>query len=363
VAARRRAADAAIARRGAAFAARRELQIQVLGLPGFPTTTIGSFPQTEEVRKARAAHGRGAMTEAEYEAFLREETARTVRWQEEIGLDVLVHGEFERNDMVQYFGEQLSGFVFTKHGWVQSYGSRCVRPPILFGDVSRPKPMTVAWWKYAQGLTNKPMKGMLTGPVTILNWSFVRDDVTREQACRQIALAIRDEVVDLEKAGAKVIQIDEAALREGLPLRRGDWQHYLDWAVECFRIASSGVADATQIHTHMCYSEFNDIIVAIGDMDADVISVETARSKMELLGAFAEYKYPAAIGPGVYDIHSPRVPAVEEMTDLLAAARSRLASEQLWVNPDCGLKTRKWPETRAALVNMVAAAKKVRELA
>jgi 5-methyltetrahydropteroyltriglutamate--homocysteine methyltransferase len=363
VAARLRAADAAIARRGAAFAARRELQIQVLGLPGFPTTTIGSFPQTEEVRKARAAHGRGAMTEAEYEAFLREETARTVRWQEEIGLDVLVHGEFERNDMVQYFGEQLSGFVFTKHGWVQSYGSRCVRPPILFGDVSRPKPMTVAWWKYAQGLTNKPMKGMLTGPVTILNWSFVRDDVTREQACRQIALAIRDEVVDLEKAGAKVIQIDEAALREGLPLRRGDWQHYLDWAVECFRIASSGVADATQIHTHMCYSEFNDIIVAIGDMDADVISVETARSKMELLGAFAEYKYPAAIGPGVYDIHSPRVPAVEEMTDLLAAARSRLASEQLWVNPDCGLKTRKWPETRAALVNMVAAAKKVRELA
>ncbi|MBI0539428.1 5-methyltetrahydropteroyltriglutamate--homocysteine S-methyltransferase [Roseomonas sp. KE2513] len=363
VAARLAAADAALARRGAAFPARRELQVRALGLPAFPTTTIGSFPQTEEVRKARAAHGKGMMTDADYGAFLREETARTVRWQEEIGLDVLVHGEFERNDMVQYFGERLSGFIFTKHSWVQSYGSRCVRPPILFGDVSRPKPMTVAWWSYAQGLTDKPMKGMLTGPVTILNWSFVRDDVTREQACRQIALAIRDEVVDLEKAGAKVIQIDEAALREGLPLRRSDWQQYLGWAVESFRIASSGVADATQIHTHMCYSEFNDIIAAIGSMDADVISIETARSKMELLSAFAEYRYPAEIGPGVYDIHSPRVPAVEEMTDLLAAARSRLSTEQLWVNPDCGLKTRKWPETRAALVNMVAAAKQVREVA
>lgn len=363
VAARMDAADAILARRGAAFPVRRELQARALGLPTFPTTTIGSFPQTEEVRKARAAHGKGAMTNAEYEAFLREETARTVRWQEEIGLDVLVHGEFERNDMVQYFGEQLSGFAFTKHGWVQSYGSRCVRPPILFGDVSRPEPMTVDWWQYAQGLTVRPMKGMLTGPVTILNWSFVRDDVTREQACRQIALAIRDEVVDLERAGAKIIQIDEAALREGLPLRRGDWQHYLDWAVESFRIASSGVANATQIHTHMCYSEFNDIIAAIGSMDADVISIETARSKMELLSAFAEYRYPAEIGPGVYDIHSPRVPAVEEMTDLLAAARSRLSPEQLWVNPDCGLKTRKWPETRAALVNMVAAAKQVREIA
>ncbi len=363
VAARMDAVDAAMARRGAPFTERRELQVEALGLPSFPTTTIGSFPQTEDVRKARAAHGKGTMSDAEYESFLREETARTVRWQEEIGLDVLVHGEFERNDMVQYFGEQLSGFVFTKHGWVQSYGSRCVRPPILFGDVSRPKPMTVEWWKYAQSLTDRPMKGMLTGPVTILNWSFVRDDVPREQACRQIALAIRDEVVDLEKAGAAIIQIDETALREGLPLRRGDWQHYLDWAVECFRIASSGVADATQIHTHMCYSEFNDIIAAIGDMDADVISIETARSKMELLGAFADYKYPAEIGPGVYDIHSPRIPAVEEMTELLQAARSRLAPDQLWVNPDCGLKTRKWPETRAALVNMVAAAKKVRKLA
>jgi len=361
VAARMEAKDAALDRRGTPFAARRKLQVERLGLPAFPTTTIGSFPQTEEVRKARAAHARGTINDAEYEAFLREETARAVRWQAEIGLDVLVHGEFERNDMVQYFGEQLSGFVFTKHGWVQSYGSRCVRPPILFGDVSRPQPMTVKWWEYAQGLTARPMKGMLTGPVTILNWSFVRDDVPRALACRQIALAIRDEVADLEAAGAKIIQIDEAALREGLPLRRGDWQRYLDWAVECFRVASAGVADATQIHTHMCYSEFNDIIVAIAGMDADVISIETARSKMELLEAFAGYRYPAEIGPGVYDIHSPRVPAVEEMTRLLRAALSHLAPEQLWVNPDCGLKTRKWPETRAALVNMVAAAKRVRE--
>jgi 5-methyltetrahydropteroyltriglutamate--homocysteine methyltransferase len=356
VAARLAGVTEGMARRASAFAGRRGLQAEALGLPAFPTTTIGSFPQTEAVRKARAAHGKGALTDAQYEAFLREETARAVRWQEEIGLDVLVHGEFERNDMVQYFGEQLAGFVFTRHGWVQSYGSRCVRPPILFGDVSRPKPMTVAWWRYAQGLTDRPMKGMLTGPVTILNWSFVRDDIPRALACRQLALAIRDEVVDLERAGARIIQIDEAALREGLPLRRGEWDEYLRWAVECFRLAASGVADRTQIHTHMCYSEFNDIIQAIGAMDADVISIETARSKMELLGAFAEYRYPAEIGPGVYDIHSPRVPGVEEMTALLRAARRRLAPEQLWVNPDCGLKTRKWPETEAALVNMVAAA-------
>ena len=349
-----------MARRGSAFAERGRLQAEALGLPAFPTTTIGSFPQTEAVRKARAAHGKGALTDAQYEEFLREETARTVRWQEEIGLDVLVHGEFERNDMVQYFGERLAGFVFTRHGWVQSYGSRCVRPPILFGDVSRPRPMTVGWWRYAQGLTDRPMKGMLTGPVTILNWSFVRDDIPRSLACRQLALAIRDEVLDLEKAGARIIQIDEAALREGLPLRRGEWDAYLRWAVECFRLTASGVADRTQIHTHMCYSEFNDIIQAIGAMDADVISIETARSKMELLGAFAEYRYPAEIGPGVYDIHSPRVPGVEEMTALLRAARRRLAPEQLWVNPDCGLKTRKWPETEAALVNMVAAARAAR---
>jgi 5-methyltetrahydropteroyltriglutamate--homocysteine methyltransferase len=261
---------------------------------------------------------------------------------------------------VQYFGEQLSGFAFTKHGWVQSYGSRCVRPPILFGDVSRPQPMTVGWWRYAQSLTAKPMKGMLTGPVTILNWSFVRDDLPRSAVCRQIALAVRDEVLDLEQAGATMIQIDEAALREGLPLRRGEWGAYLDWAVACFRLCSSGVRDETQIHTHMCYSEFNDIIESIGAMDADVISIETSRSKMELLDAFKAYRYPNEIGPGVYDIHSPRVPAVDEMASLLMLARQRLADQQLWINPDCGLKTRSWEEVRPALVNMVAAAKQVR---
>jgi len=357
VAARLAAVTEAMSKRHAAFDRRREQQ---LSLPAFPTTTIGSFPQTEEVRKARSAHGKGELTDAAYETFLREETQRAIRWQEEAGLDVLVHGEFERNDMVQYFGEQLSGFVFTKSAWVQSYGSRCVRPPILFGDVSRPKPMTVEWWRYAQSLTDRPVKGMLTGPVTILNWSFVRDDVPRELACRQIALAIRDEVVDLEAAGAKIIQIDEAALREGLPLRRADWDAYLAWAVECFRLTASGVADATQIHTHMCYSEFNDIIAAIGAMDADVISIETARSKMELLNAFAGYAYPAEIGPGVYDIHSPRVPSVDEMAQLLTAAQARLSTGQLWVNPDCGLKTRKWPETKAAVANMVEAARRAR---
>ncbi|MDO8801734.1 5-methyltetrahydropteroyltriglutamate--homocysteine S-methyltransferase [Phenylobacterium sp.] len=360
VASRMAAVTPEMARRASTFGRRRAVQIPRLNLPAFPTTTIGSFPQTEYVRKARAAHDKGDLTDAAYEAFLRAQTARAVAWQEEIGLDVLVHGEFERNDMVQYFGEQLSGFAFTKYAWVQSYGSRCVRPPILYGDVWRPRPMTVAWWRYAQGLTSRPMKGMLTGPVTILNWSFVRDDVSRELACRQIALAIRDEVTDLEAAGAAVIQIDEAALREGLPLRRADWDNYLRWAVEGFRLTASGAADHTQIHTHMCYSEFNDIIAAIGAMDADVISIETARSKMELLDAFASYAYPAEIGPGVYDIHSPRVPSVAEMADLLRAAQSRLSIGQLWVNPDCGLKTRKWPETRAALVNMVQAARQVR---
>jgi 5-methyltetrahydropteroyltriglutamate--homocysteine methyltransferase len=350
----------AFTRRGRTFAERAALQRARFGLPAFPTTTIGSFPQTAEVRKARAAHDRGQIGDAEYEGFLREETARTVRWQEEIGLDVLVHGEFERNDMVQYFGEQLSGFAFTRHGWVQSYGSRCVRPPILYGDVSRPEPMTVEWWRYAQSLTRKPMKAMLTGPVTILNWSFVRDDIPRQEAARQIALAIRDEVLDLEAAGAAMIQIDEAALREGLPLRRGDWKAYLDWAVESFRICASGVADATQVHTHMCYSEFNQIIDAIAAMDADVISIETSRSKMELLEAFRSYHYPNEIGPGVYDIHSPRVPDVAEMMELLRLARARLSDEQLWVNPDCGLKTRKWDEVRPALVNMVEAARQLR---
>ncbi|GAB1715469.1 MAG: methionine synthase (B12-independent) [Nitrobacter sp.] len=360
VAARIEAATPGMARRKNVFSHRAKLQRDRFGLPSFPTTTIGSFPQTVEVRKARSAHAKGAMSDADYERFLREETARTIKWQDDIGLDVLVHGEFERNDMVQYFGEQLSGFAFTRHGWVQSYGSRCVRPPILFGDVSRPNPMTVGWWTYAQSLTTKPMKGMLTGPVTILNWSFVRDDVPRSLACRQIALAIRDEVADLEAAGASMIQIDEAALREGLPLRRSEWKAYLDWAVECFRLCASGVADATQIHTHMCYSEFNDIIAAIAAMDADVISIETSRSKMELLDAFRNYEYPNEIGPGVYDIHSPRVPAVDEMTGLLKLARQRLSDRQLWINPDCGLKTRKWEEVKPALVNMVEAARRMR---
>lgn len=350
----------ALAQRRSPFPARRPLQQSKLRLPLYPTTTIGSFPQTPEVRKARADHARGELSSEAYEVFLQEETARTIRWQEEIDLDVLVHGEFERNDMVQYFGEQLSGFAFTKHAWVQSYGSRYVRPPIIFGDVSRPKAMTVEWWEYAQSLTNRPVKGMLTGPVTILNWSFVRDDQPRSETCRQIAFAIRDEVCDLEKARCGIIQIDEAALREGLPLRRADWQSYLDWAVESFRISASGVQDATQIHTHMCYSEFNDIIAAIGAMDADVISIETARSRMELLDAFAAYRYPAEIGPGVYDIHSPRVPSVEEMVDLLRAASKAISPDALWVNPDCGLKTRKWPETKAALINMVAAARYMR---
>lgn len=357
VAARVASVSPDMARRKNPFATRAGLQRRRFNLPAFPTTTIGSFPQTAEVRKARAAYGRGTLDAAAYEKFLRAETARAVRWQEEIGLDVLVHGEFERNDMVQYFGEQLSGFAFTEHGWVQSYGSRCVRPPILFGDVSRPEQMTVEWWRYAQSLTRKPMKAMLTGPVTILNWSFVRDDQPRSESCRQIALAIRDEVADLEKAGAAMIQIDEAALREGLPLRRAEWKAYLDWAVECFRLCSSGVADRTQIHTHMCYSEFNDIIAAIGAMDADVISIETSRSKMELLDAFTTYRYPNEIGPGVYDIHSPRVPSVEEMTALLSRARERLADAQVWVNPDCGLKTRTWEDVRPALINMVAAAR------
>jgi 5-methyltetrahydropteroyltriglutamate--homocysteine methyltransferase len=360
VAARLAGVTQAMAERASVFADRQAVQCRVLDLPPFPTTTIGSFPQTAEVRKARAAHGKGTLSMPDYEAFLRSETEAAIRWQEAVGLDVLVHGEFERNDMVQYFGEQLAGFAFTKHGWVQSYGSRYVRPPILFGDVARPAPMTVEWWRYAQSLTDKPMKGMLTGPVTILNWSFVRDDIPRSLACRQIALAIRDEVADLEKAGARMIQIDEAAIREGLPLRRADWQLYLDWAVESFRLAAAAVRDGTQIHTHMCYSEFNNIIHAIGAMDADVISIETSRSKMELLDAFVTYRYPNEIGPGVYDIHSPRVPSVAEIRDLLVKATARLAPGQIWVNPDCGLKTRKWDEVRPALINMVAAARELR---
>ena len=360
VAARIAGIDDAMRRRASVFTDRVGVQHERFNLPAFPTTTIGSFPQTAEVRKARAAHASGALTDEVYKVYLQDQTARAVEWQETIGLDVLVHGEFERNDMVQYFGEQLAGFAFTTHGWVQSYGSRYVRPPVQFGDVSRPKPMTVEWWQYAQSLTKKPMKAMLTGPVTILNWSFVRDDITRSEACRQIALAIRDEVTDLEAAGAGMIQIDEAALREGLPLRKSEWKAYLDWAVDAFRLCSSGVRDETQIHTHMCYSEFNDIIDAIGAMDADVISIETSRSKMELLDAFRDYRYPNEIGPGVYDIHSPRVPEIGEMTGLLKLARARLSDAQIWINPDCGLKTRKWEEVRPALVNMVAAARELR---
>ncbi len=342
------------------YSKRRKAQVAELNLPLLPTTTIGSFPQTKEVRKARADFKKGAISQADYDKFLKEETARTVAFQEEIGLDVLVHGEFERNDMVEYFGEQLQGFTFSKNGWVQSYGSRCVKPPVIFGDVSRPLAMTVEWSTYAQSLTKQFMKGMLTGPITILQWSFVRDDQPRKDTALQIAFAIRDEVNDLEKAGIKIIQIDEAALREGLPIRKAKWEDYLKWAVDAFKVTACGVEDKTQIHTHMCYSEFNDIIKAIADMDADVISIETSRSNMELLEAFVNFKYPYEIGPGVYDIHSPRVPKTQEMVNLLKKALQVLKPEQVWVNPDCGLKTRAWPETKESLKLMVEAAKEVR---
>lgn len=349
------------AQRNQTFPVRRIKQQQLLNLPLFATTTIGSFPQTSEVRSWRAKYKKGLLTEAEYNQLIEKETEDAVKWQEEIDLDVLVHGEFERNDMVEYFGEQLSGFAFTQNGWVQSYGSRCVKPPIIYGDVSRPKAMTVKWSAYAQSLTSKWMKGMLTGPVTILQWSFVRNDQPRSETCTQIALAIRDEVCDLEKAGIKIIQIDEPAIREGLPLRKGEWVAYLDWAIKAFRISASGVEDDTQIHTHMCYSEFNDIIKSIADMDADVITIETSRSQMELLDVFADFKYPNEIGPGVYDIHSPRVPNRQEMIHLLKKAKAVIPGNQLWVNPDCGLKTRGWDETKKALIEMVAAAKHMRE--
>jgi len=346
--------------RKSAFELRRREQRAAIPLPPYPTTTIGSFPQTEAVRKARAAHRRGELSDADYEAFLKRETEAAVRIQEEIGIDVLVHGEFERNDMVEYFGEQLAGFAFTQNGWVQSYGSRCVKPPVIFGDVSRPKPMTVSWSSYAQSLTKKPMKGMLTGPVTILQWSFVRDDQPRSETCKQIALAIRDEVLDLEKAGIRLIQIDEPALREGLPLRKADRDAYLVWAVDCFRLAAAGAADGTQIHTHMCYCEFNDIMPSIAALDADVISIETSRSDMELLQSFGDFKYPNEIGPGVYDIHSPRCPSCSDMTRLLSKANEHLTPDQIWVNPDCGLKTRRWEEVKPALANMVEAARMLR---
>ncbi|NHZ32840.1 5-methyltetrahydropteroyltriglutamate--homocysteine S-methyltransferase [Massilia rubra] len=352
--------DASLGQRKSPYPVRAARQAALLNLPLYPTTTIGSFPQTAEIRRARSAYKVGTLDAAAYTVAMREEIARSVREQEALGLDVLVHGEAERNDMVEYFGEQLDGYAFSQFGWVQSYGSRCVKPPILFGDISRPKAMTVAWIGYAQSLTSKPMKGMLTGPVTILNWSFVRDDQPRSDSCKQLALAIRAEVQDLEQAGVRVIQIDEAALREGLPLRKAEWRHYLDWAVESFRITANGVDDATQIHTHMCYSEFNDIIASIASMDADVITIETSRSDMELLDAFDHFNYPNQIGPGVYDIHSPNIPSEADIVHLMQRAAERIPAQRLWINPDCGLKTRQWSEVLPALRNMVAAAKTLR---
>jgi 5-methyltetrahydropteroyltriglutamate--homocysteine methyltransferase len=352
--------DPAMGRRASPHALRAAAQSGLLKLPLYPTTTIGSFPQTGAIRQARKQFKVGELDEAGYLAAMRAEIARCVREQEALGLDVFVHGEAERNDMVEYFGEQLDGYVFSEAGWVQSYGSRCVKPPILYGDIRRPRSMTVAWTAYAQSLTDKPMKGMLTGPVTLLNWSFVRDDQPRALTCRQLALAIRAEVLDLEAAGVGIIQIDEAALREGLPLRRSEWSDYLGWAVGAFCLAANGVRDTTQVHTHMCYSEFNDIIAAIADMDADVITIETSRSNMELLDAFDDFAYPNGIGPGVYDIHTPNIPSREQIVDLMRAAAQRIPAERLWVNPDCGLKTRRWEEVVPALRNMVAAARMLR---
>jgi len=352
--------DASWGMRKGTYLERQVKQLPVLNLPKFPTTTIGSFPQTGDIRSARSKFKSGEITENAYQDAMRKEIIHSIKEQESLGLDVLVHGEAERNDMVEYFGEQLQGYAFSQFGWVQSYGSRCVKPPILFGDISRPKAMTVEWIKFAQSQTLKVMKGMLTGPVTILNWSFVRDDQPRSTSCAQLALAIRQEVLDLEKAGIKVIQIDEAALREGLPLRKSQWKEYLDWAVGAFRIAANGVGDQTQIHTHMCYSEFNDIISSIADMDTDVITIETSRSDMELLDAFDNFKYPNEIGPGVYDIHSPNIPTQEHIVSLMQKAAQKIPAERLWVNPDCGLKTRQWSEVTPALTNMVAAAKTLR---
>ncbi|TYC60402.1 5-methyltetrahydropteroyltriglutamate--homocysteine S-methyltransferase [Marinobacter sp. BW6] len=351
----------ALGQRQSPYPDRIAIQQQKLGLPRFPTTTIGSFPQTRDIRQTRLQFHKGELTEADYNARIREHVRHCITEQEALGLDVLVHGEAERNDMVEYFGEQLDGYAFSQFGWVQSYGSRCVKPPILFGDISRPKAMTVEWTRYAQSLTEKPLKGMLTGPVTILNWSFVRDDQSRQESCLQLALAIREEVLDLEASGVRIIQIDEAALREGLPLRQSDWKSYLDWAIDAFRIAANGVRDETQIHTHMCYSEFNDIIEAIARMDADVITIETSRSDMELLDAFRGFQYPNDIGPGVYDIHSPNIPDSEQIRSLMIKAAERIPVERLWVNPDCGLKTRQWEEVRPALRSMVAAARELRE--
>jgi 5-methyltetrahydropteroyltriglutamate--homocysteine methyltransferase len=344
----------------ARFAERSALQADALALPVLPTTTIGSFPQTRELRRVRAALRAGSLSRAEYDATIRGLIDDAIRFQEDVGLDVLVHGEFERNDMVEFFGERLSGFAFTRNGWVQSYGSRCVKPPIIYGDVARARPMTVAWTVYAQSRTHRPVKGMLTGPVTMLQWSFVRDDQPRERTCRQLALAIRDETLDLEAAGVQIIQIDEPAIREGLPLRAADRGEYLRWAVDAFRLASCGVRDETQIHTHMCYSEFDDIIDAVARMDADVLSIETSRSNMELLDTFARTGYPNAVGPGIYDVHSPVVPETAAIVELLEKALAVLAPEQLWINPDCGLKTRRWDEVKPAMAAMVAAARTLR---
>jgi 5-methyltetrahydropteroyltriglutamate--homocysteine methyltransferase len=350
-------------KRKSAFPVRQEQQRKKLNLPKFPTTTVGSFPQTKEVRLARNKLKKGEWSAEEYDQFIKKETEKCVRFQEEIDISVLVHGEFERNDMVEFFGENFEGHVFTQNGWVQSYGSRGVKPPIIFGDVSRSRPITVYWSQYAQSLTNRPMKGMLTGPITCLQWSFVRDDQPRKDTAFQLALAIRDEVVDLEKAGIPVIQIDEPAIREGLPLRHSDWEHYLQWAVDAFLLSSTGVEDVTQIHTHMCYSDFNDIFPAIKRMDADVITIENSKSDLKLLSAFEQHSYVNEIGPGLYDIHSPRVPSVEEMKDRVAQLLNYLPKDLLWVNPDCGLKTRGWTETEASLRNLTAVAKHFRDQA
>ncbi len=343
------------------YEARATAQRKRFNLPAWPTTTIGSFPQTTEIRGLRLDFKQGRLDGKNYRTGISEHIKQAIAEQERLGLDVLVHGEAERNDMVEYFGEHLDGFVFTQNGWVQSYGSRCVKPPVIIGDISRPEAITVEWAKYAQSLTDKPVKGMLTGPVTILCWSFPREDVSRETIAKQIALALRDEVEDLEKAGIGIIQIDEPALREGLPLRRADWQAYLQWAVDAFKLNAAVAQNDTQIHTHMCYCEFNDIMDSIAALDADVITIETSRSDMELLESFEDFSYPNEIGPGVYDIHSPNVPSVEWIEALLRKAAQRIPAERLWVNPDCGLKTRGWPETRQALANMVLAAQRLRE--
>jgi 5-methyltetrahydropteroyltriglutamate--homocysteine methyltransferase len=341
-------------------AERREAQ-QALGIPSFATTTIGSFPQTGEIRKARAAFNRGEIDDEVYDGFLREEIARVIRLQEEIGLDVLVHGEAERNDMVQYFAELLDGFAVTEHGWVQSYGTRATRPSILWGDVSRPAAMTVAWSAYAQSLTDRPVKGMLTGPVTILAWSFVRDDQPLGETAAQVALALRDEIDDLVDSGIKIVQVDEPALRELLPLDADRQSAYLDWSVGAFRLATGGASPEVQVHTHLCYSEFGEIIDAVDGLDADVTSIEAARSRMDVVEPLGEHGYSRGIGPGVYDIHSPRVPSTAEQSELIRLAAKRIPAKQLWVNPDCGLKTRGYEETVASLKNLVQAAKAVRE--